>query len=136
MTIKTEKFVRKPFEIEAVQVTAQNINEVAAWCKGKVVLPDGTPGPHFIKVDVKNPLTERQTKAFVGDWVLFSGKGGYKVYTNKGFEISFEPSTPMLKSDQASKLKEELTQTLAQVEPTRPTFSEPLRVVKSMTVND
>lgn len=92
--MNTQKFVRKPFEVEAAQVTAENLEEVAAWCRGTVNTdgPGGTePGDAYVKVTVARALNERQTKAFVGDWVLQAGNG-FKVYTSKAFNKSFEPS--------------------------------------------
>ena len=86
--IETAKFQRKPFEIEAVQVTEENLEDVAKWCDG-VVETHGDS--QHIKVRVHRPLNERQTKAFVGDWVLYAGTG-YKVYTDKAFKKSFEPA--------------------------------------------
>ena len=89
--MKTGKYVRIPFEIEAVRVTNENIDEVAAWCKGEIQT-EGDPlvGTRYIKVKVFKPMGERQTQAFVGDWVLFFN-GGYKVYMNNSFVRSFEP---------------------------------------------
>lgn len=90
----TKQYARKPFKVRGVQVTADNMNEVAEWCNGTVeALPDGTP---FIKVDVKNPTNERQTQAFVTTWVLYA-KNGYKVYSDKAFRASFDeiPEIPM-----------------------------------------
>ena len=99
MTLKIENYTRKPFPVEAVQVTEENLNEVAQWCvgdvhtstktlrndageeTGKIKLP-------FIKVNVHRPLNDRQTKAFIGDWVLKSDSG-FKVYTMKAFDNSF-----------------------------------------------
>jgi len=88
MDLEVQTFVRKPFSVEAVQVTDENMDAVAKWCQGDVRTAD--KGDPFIKVRVHNPLTDRQTKAFVGDWVLYAGKG-YKVYTDKAFERSFDP---------------------------------------------
>lgn len=90
--IETNKFARKPFYVDAVQVTAENMDDVSAWCQGTVTRTDLSPQGDFIKVRVHRPLTERQTKAFVGDWVLYAGTG-FKVYTDKAFEKSFEPAT-------------------------------------------
>lgn len=84
--MKTHKFARKPFYVDAVRVSDANMEEVAEWCKGTIEKSEeGT----FIKVEVHRPLTERQTQAFVGDWVLFAGSG-FKVYTPKAFDKSFE----------------------------------------------
>lgn len=98
MDIVTEKYVRKPLYVDAVQVTAENFVDVANWCQSIIVNNDGTPvgdvnpGGQHIYVRVHNPKTPRQTKAFVGDWILYTERG-YKIYTQKAFKASFEPLT-------------------------------------------
>lgn len=90
MSIVTEKYIRKAFEIDAVQVTEENFEEVAKWCDGDIrTEKHGRKDVRYIQVRVNRPLNERQTKAFIGDWVLYAGTG-YKVYTNKAFTSSFE----------------------------------------------
>jgi hypothetical protein len=94
MALDIEKYVRKPFAVDAVCVTEENMREVAKWCGGQVKrLPRWDPrsGTKFISVNVLKALNERQTQAFVGDWVLSSGSGpnGFKVYTPRAFETSF-----------------------------------------------
>lgn len=89
--IKTNSYARKPLHVKAVQVSPENISEVSAWCKGVLMsnnLPSGGSAP-FIKVDVHRPMNERQTKAFVGDFILQSERG-FKVYTEKAFYNSFD----------------------------------------------
>jgi hypothetical protein len=81
MGIKTEKYVRKPLFVKAVRVTEENFDECVAWCQGEVET-DGAK--KFIRVRVHNPNEPRQTKAFVGDWILWHEKG-YKIYTHKAF---------------------------------------------------
>lgn len=109
--IETAKYARKPFQVDAVQVTAENINEVAEWCQGEVLTSQpqerDTAEP-YIKVRVHRALNERQTKAFVGDWVLYAGLG-YKVYTDKAFGKSFKPleGTERDAATQAEKLQPE-----------------------------
>lgn len=84
-------FVRRPPEpIQAVQVTSKNMQEIAVWVGGRVQTVGEQTKAKFVKVKVKHPLSDRQTKAFVGDWVL-SGPTGFKVYTPKAFEENFEP---------------------------------------------
>lgn len=87
MSVVPELYVRKPFEVEAVQVTEDNIGDVADWCDGE--LRSTAENIPFVKVKVHRPLTTRQTRAFVGDWILYAGRG-FKVYTTKAFETSFE----------------------------------------------
>jgi hypothetical protein len=94
--MKTTKFTRKPFEVDAVQVTAENIEEVAKWCQGDVATDPDT-GKQFIKVRVMRVINERQTQAYVGDWVLYAGTG-YKVYTPKAFQKSFVEKTEELRT--------------------------------------
>lgn len=84
--MKTHKFARKPFYVDAVRVSEENIEEVAKWVQGEILTDD--EGKH-IKVRVHRPLNDRQSKAFVGDWVLKSGNG-FKVYVPQAFDKSFE----------------------------------------------
>lgn len=85
--------VRKPFEVEAVEVTEENLTDVAKWCSGDVVAEGNERQRLFIKVRVARALNERQTKAYPGDWVLYAGTG-FKVYTAKAFHKTFEPKLP------------------------------------------
>lgn len=88
--METQKYIRKPFEVEAVQVTEENIEAVAEWCDGKIEFETDVPGSkQLIRVKVKHPLNARQTKAYVGDWVLKAGEG-FKVYNQVAFDKSFE----------------------------------------------
>lgn len=90
MTISTQKYIRKPFFIDAIQVTEENFEQIAKWCGGTVKTEKrGKKDVRFIEVPVVRPMSDRQTKAFVGDWVLFSN-GSRKVYTSQAFDNSFE----------------------------------------------
>jgi len=82
-------YVRKPFAVEAAQVTEENFLDVALWCGGEV---REAGEKQYIKVPVKRPMNDRQTRANVGDWVLSSGDG-FKVYSKSAFYGSFEKPT-------------------------------------------
>jgi hypothetical protein len=43
----------------------------------------------YIKVPVHKPVNEKQTRAFVGDFVVMSGEN-FKVYTRENLEKTFE----------------------------------------------
>src|SRR4051794_19403406 len=92
MAVSTEKYIRKPLYVDAVRITAQNFDDIVSWCQGEVqhdeVPHEGTT-KKYIKVRVHNPKNPRQTKAFIGDWLLYTERG-YKVYTNKAFHASFD----------------------------------------------
>jgi hypothetical protein len=94
----TTKYVRKPLFVDAVQVTEQNFEDIARWCFGEVANIDESPvdrsasvqpSKQYIHVRVHNPKNPRQTKAFVGDWILYTERG-YKVYTTKAFQANFD----------------------------------------------
>ena len=87
--MKTSRYVRKPFYVDAVQVTKENMEEVAKWCGGDI--QHDLNGIGFIKALQHRSKTIPKTRAFVGDWVL-SSKIGFRVYTNGAFEKSFEDS--------------------------------------------
>lgn len=93
--VNTTKYVRKPFEVQAVQVTEENFEAVAAWCGGTIVTArapkedDGVAEEkRYIKVNVSRPLNERQTQAYVGDWLL-EAERGLKVYADGPFTRNF-----------------------------------------------
>lgn len=92
MSIDTERYIRKPLYVDAVRLTAGNFDEMAVWCQGEVQTEE-VPGTgkvkKFIRVRVQNPMNPRQTKAFVGDWLLYTDSG-YKVYTTKAFYAAFD----------------------------------------------
>jgi hypothetical protein len=88
--MEIQKFVRKPFYVDGIQVTEENMEEVAEWCGGKILVKEGAwPNGKYIEVDVQQPMSDRQKMAFVKDWVLYSGSG-YKVYTPKAFANVFQ----------------------------------------------
>lgn len=98
MAIVTKRYIRKPLYVDAVQVTADNLKEIAAWCQGEIriakadefLIGESMEGAEFVHVRVHNPRGVRQTMAFPGDWILYTERG-YKVYTTKAFEASFDP---------------------------------------------
>lgn len=84
--LKIVKCDRRPLEVEGVQVTPDNMAEVAAWCGGDVISQE--PYQPYIKVPVMHPSNEGQTRAPAGTWVLLSDRG-FKVYTNRSLKNTF-----------------------------------------------
>jgi len=85
----TQTYQRKPLTVEAVQVTEDNLYDIAKWCGGDVRTHNVT-GKKFIQVDVLHPLNPKQTKATVGEWVLKSGQG-FKIFSDAAFKKGWEP---------------------------------------------
>lgn len=93
--IAPARFAKRIFYIEAIQVTSENMEQIAEWCKGKILRTrakpeENYPASPFIKVDVKNPRNPRQTRAFVNDWVIRDEDGRWRVYPNKAFKLAFD----------------------------------------------
>src|SRR5690606_9703597 len=61
--MQTAVYARKSFNVEAVQVTQENIEEVANWCGGQI--KENRDGAPYIKIDVKRALNERQRRAYL-----------------------------------------------------------------------
>lgn len=91
--MNVERFIRKPFPVEGVRVTPENMEEVRAWCNGVIKTSPASgsrPEAKYIEVAVVRPANPKQCMAFVGNWVLRVGSS-FKVYTDTGFRTSFEP---------------------------------------------
>ena len=92
--IETQKYIRKPFPVDVVKITDANFEDVAKWCSGEIQYnkpqkPNGKRGARFIRVQVLRALNDRQTKAFVGDYLL-QVDTSFKIYTERAFLESFE----------------------------------------------
>lgn len=89
--IKTVRYERIPFEVDAIRITDNNFHDVARWCGGNVItiLEDGVE-KKCIKVRVRRRINIRQTRGFVGDWILRSN-GGFMVYLDAAFSDCFQP---------------------------------------------
>lgn len=91
--MKPEMYQRRPVTIvvEAVQITEENLYDIAKWCDGDV---RSYKGKKFVQVDVLHPLSPEHSKARVGDWVLKSEQG-YKIFNDQAFKKGWEPVTEM-----------------------------------------
>lgn len=90
--LNIQEFERLPFSVQAVEVTAENMKQVAKWCGGEIKSAGRRGIQKFIWIEVKRALNDRQKSAYIGDWVLRAGSG-YKVYTPKAFSESFRNKT-------------------------------------------
>lgn len=85
-------YQRKTFDVQAVQVTIENMEEVADWCKGTIESVSRTrQGNPYIKVPVRN--SQNTDLAFVHDWVVMNPAGNFQVYKKRSFLGVFEKKT-------------------------------------------
>lgn len=94
--IEIDRYVRKPLYVQAIQVTDENLEDVAKWCGGFLM-----PAPHSIPEDINPSVTRlidvpvvnafnlRQKQAYPGDYVVKASNRNYKVYTEKAFKAAF-----------------------------------------------
>lgn len=73
----------KPMELQAVQVTKGNMEDVAKWCHGGVW---GSPG----KENVIVKTGEYYEYARIGDWVVRISEGDYLVLSGDQFAERYE----------------------------------------------
>lgn len=103
-TLETQQYSSKPRFVEAIQVTPENMVNVANWCDGQIHLEDSSTtwvelptlealAKAFIKVKVTNPRFPRQSEAHVGDWVLKMGNS-FKVFMNAPFHKNYNRVQP------------------------------------------
>jgi hypothetical protein len=89
-----KQYTRKPFPVAAVQVSLQNIQEIAEWCRGTVeqvstrMLGTETFLP-AIKIQGQGENRGKEFTATLGCWVV-ELKGSYRVYKPQQFEATFD----------------------------------------------
>ena len=88
MSIKLDTFIRKPFKVQAIQITDENIYEVAKWCRGDV----RTTTVNNETKKYIHPRAKYRPLAFVSDWVSFANNG-FKIYNKDAFTSNFEPES-------------------------------------------
>lgn len=86
------EFVRKPFVVEAVEVTTDNIEEIAEFVGTLRKKDDGTP---FIQVDRR--LIPNVFRVFPGFWMTRMGDN-IRCYSKRIFTDQFTEITPEIKT--------------------------------------
>lgn len=88
--METKRFTIRSFDVEAVQVTEENIAEVAKWCGGEVKdfgVRDLDLKP-YIDLVTWGLGGHKRTLAFPTMWVFLSGKA-FKVNSDREFQEFF-----------------------------------------------
>lgn len=81
-----KEFVRRPFKVEAVRITEENIEEIA-----KMIGEIKTKGDEKVIVLDKR-IVPNMPRAYVGWWVT-RFNDNLRCYSNKIFNEQFQPST-------------------------------------------
>jgi hypothetical protein len=88
--VNAQKFRKKPVVIEAMHLTRENVDAVAAWCGGRVVRDAKASDPSDVYVALDIPTMEGVMRAETfhsslwdgrrytgGDWVIRGVKGEF-----------------------------------------------------------
>lgn len=87
MEFKT--FIRKPFQVQAVQITSENMEEVAIMIGGRIKVDESTDIP-FIQLN--RQIIPNVGKAYIGWWVTQLGEN-FRCYATKVFHEQFDEVT-------------------------------------------
>lgn len=91
---KFEEFTRRTFTVRAIQVTEENIADLASYVKTVVRIDEKRWGDrqHFLILTVSPENASRgvqMSPVFIGDWLTESDKG-FQRYVDNRFHITFE----------------------------------------------
>ena len=99
-----ERYRKKPVEIEAMQLTRENVAEVAAWCGGRVVEDPKPSDPTDVYVALDIPTLEGVMRAETfhsstwdgrryrgGDFVIRGVQGEFYPCKPDIFDATYEP---------------------------------------------
>ena len=96
MTLELKTFSRRPFDVDAVQVTVENIAEVAPFVGELREKEDGTP---YILVDRR--IISNVHRVYPGWWMTKMGEN-VRCYSGRIFDEQFELKFPVPDKNQIS----------------------------------
>lgn len=85
-----QKFRKKPVVVEAMRCTHETVNEVAAWCGGRVERSVNQADKEDVYVAVRIPTLEGTMTASGGDWVIRGVRGEFYPCKPDIFEQTYE----------------------------------------------
>lgn len=89
----TQKYTRRPFEVEAVQVTPKNVEQVAEWCGGTVTLADyklmgGIHKMGAVLLPKQGPRNNKTHTVLIGQWIT-KHNASFRSWSKDAFENTF-----------------------------------------------
>lgn len=89
----TQRFRKKPVEIEAMELRQDNPDTVADWCGGRSIYDPKASDPTDVYVGVDIPTLEGVMRASVGDWVIRGVKGEFYPCKPDIFAATYEAAS-------------------------------------------
>lgn len=78
-------------EVEAVQLTAENVKHVATWCKGQDVIEHDAFDSAKTYAGINVPSFMGKVRASEGDYIILNALGDFKVKKPGSFEYDHTP---------------------------------------------
>lgn len=85
-----ETYERKIVKCQAIQITAENIHDVAKWCGGVVREAGTIVSEPSIDMTVSKHGAVWRGLVYVGEWVTSNGEGYFTGYSDAMFRSEFE----------------------------------------------
>lgn len=83
---------RSGITVEAVELTAANVKDVAQWCNGFEVVEHDAFQHQVTNVGLNVPTLQGRVRASEGDYIFKGMDGNFYVYGPHQFEYIFEPA--------------------------------------------
>lgn len=84
-----QKYQHRVDEIEAVQITAENIQELAIWCNGEVIhdfkATDPSDGRHLLSVRTR----QGEVELGINHWLIKNSTGRFEGMTDANFQQKY-----------------------------------------------
>ena len=87
MSTQPAKYRKKPVVIEAMQLTADNVHEAAAWSGADLGYTFGAPAPDALDIHT----LEGTMAAHLGDWIIRGVQGEFYPCKPDIFAATYEP---------------------------------------------
>lgn len=91
-----EQWNRNSFGVSAVQITEDNLREVAEWCSGRVLADLGSETPYIALVVGSNESRWVEANAYIGDWIIIDEDGRQAHYNDENFRKEYKKRSEIL----------------------------------------
>lgn len=102
-----QKYTTRPDEVDAIQLTRENIEEVAVWCGGEIITEPKASDPSDVYMALTVPRANGPIDAQVGFYVLKNARGRFEVNSPEIFEKKFGRSYGSARIKSASVVPED-----------------------------
>src|SRR4051812_36186781 len=89
--MELQAFQRRPSYVKAIQVTEENIADLAKFCNGRLkgVEANAHHSPRILLPEYKEGNQSRQLVAYIGDWLVQTRRQGFRSYKDEAFQKYF-----------------------------------------------